>query len=120
VIRALVASLLVAGTACGARPGDACSDDGACDSPDLVCMKPAADAGTGVCTFTFQGLGARCLSNADCAPGTFCSNDLSAGDRQFAGQCTAQQGAGSPCFRNADCASPLRCGGSDGGLGTCG
>ncbi|HYR19580.1 MAG TPA: hypothetical protein VEQ15_08820 [Myxococcales bacterium] len=104
--------------ACGARPGDPCGDDSGCGG-GLVCLKGTA-AETGVCSFSFSGPGERCLSGGDCKSGLFCSNDLSIGTRQFAGECRAAQDRGGPCSRDSNCLAPLRCQGArDGQLGSC-
>jgi hypothetical protein len=114
--RLLAAGLLLC--ACGPSPGRSCSSDAVCGE-ELVCLKPAG-AANGICSFPFAGPGARCLSNGDCAPSLFCSNDLSTGTRQFAGACQAVQGQGASCYRNANCGPPLVCRDAvDGGLGTC-
>jgi Dickkopf-like protein len=116
-VRRLVA-IAVALLACGPSPGQSCQDDGICGD-ELVCLKPAA-AVNGICSFPFLGAGARCLSNAECAAGLFCSNDLSTGTRQFAGTCQPLQGPDAPCSRTADCQPPLECADAgDGRLGSC-
>jgi hypothetical protein len=105
--------------ACGPSPGQPCGNDAVCGD-ELVCQKPSG-AANGICSFRLSEANARCLSNGDCAPGLFCSNDLSTGTRQFAGVCQPRQGAGSRCLRGANCQPPLSCrNAGNGQLGTCG